>query len=169
MRVNSIAPERHAVTAPIVVPVNLFLCWIAWHISLWILSNKQSNQIYLFTRIAYPSVPLALWLIFIRGIWGNTSVKISRYLLTLNIFNCSMTNGSSLGIYINIRQGRNGCDSMVDRFPTTYVISAYCHESFDFEFHSWRGVLDTTICDKVYQWLAADQWFSPGTLGFLHK
>ena len=26
-----------------------------------------------------------------------------------------------------------------------------------------RGVLDTTLCDKVWQWLAADRWFSPGT------
>ena len=27
----------------------------------------------------------------------------------------------------------------------------------------WQGVLDTTLCDKVCQWLAAGQWFSPGT------
>jgi hypothetical protein len=26
-----------------------------------------------------------------------------------------------------------------------------------------RGVLNTTLCDKVCQWLAADRWFSPGT------
>ena len=26
-----------------------------------------------------------------------------------------------------------------------------------------RGVLDTTLCDKVCQWLATDRWFSPGT------
>jgi len=26
-----------------------------------------------------------------------------------------------------------------------------------------RGVFDTTLCDKVCQWLAADRWFSPGT------
>jgi len=26
------------------------------------------------------------------------------------------------------------------------------------------GVLDATLCDKVYQWLAAGLWFSPGTL-----
>ena len=26
-----------------------------------------------------------------------------------------------------------------------------------------RGVLHTTLCDKVYQWLAAGQWFSPVT------
>jgi hypothetical protein len=24
-----------------------------------------------------------------------------------------------------------------------------------------RGVLDTTLCDKVYQWLATGRWFSP--------
>ena len=27
-----------------------------------------------------------------------------------------------------------------------------------------RGVLDTTLCDKVCQWLAAGRWFSPCTL-----
>ena len=26
-----------------------------------------------------------------------------------------------------------------------------------------QGVLDTTSCDKVCQWLAAGRWFSPGT------
>ena len=26
-----------------------------------------------------------------------------------------------------------------------------------------RGVFDTTLCDNVCQWLAAGQWFSPGT------
>jgi hypothetical protein len=25
-----------------------------------------------------------------------------------------------------------------------------------------EGVLDTTFCDKVCQWLAAGRWFSPG-------
>jgi hypothetical protein len=28
---------------------------------------------------------------------------------------------------------------------------------------SWRGVLDTTLCDEVCQRLATGQWFSPGT------
>jgi hypothetical protein len=27
----------------------------------------------------------------------------------------------------------------------------------------WRGVLDTTLCEKVCQWIAAGQLFSPGT------
>ena len=32
------------------------------------------------------------------------------------------------------------------------------------ESRSWRGVLDTTLCNKVCQWLSTGQWFSPGTL-----
>ena len=32
--------------------------------------------------------------------------------------------------------------------------------SCEFESHSAWGVLDTTLCDKVCQWLAADLWFS---------
>ena len=29
---------------------------------------------------------------------------------------------------------------------------------------SWRGVIDTTLCDKVCQLLVIGQWFSQGTL-----
>jgi hypothetical protein len=29
-----------------------------------------------------------------------------------------------------------------------------------------QGVIDTTLCDKVCQWLAAGRWSSPGTLVF---
>ena len=46
---------------------------------------------------------------------------------------------------------------------TTCVVSAYHYYSCEFEPRSWRGVLDTTLCDKVCQWLAAGWWFSPGT------
>jgi hypothetical protein len=49
-------------------------------------------------------------------------------------------------------------------FTTTCAISAYHHYSCEFEPCSWRGVLDTTLCDKVCQWLASGQWFSPDTL-----
>ena len=55
-----------------------------------------------------------------------------------------------------------GCACMVIGFTTTYAISAYHQERCDFEFRSWkRGVLDTTLCDTVCQWHAADRWFSP--------
>ena len=49
------------------------------------------------------------------------------------------------------------------RFTTTYAISAYHHYSCEFEPRTWRGVLDTTLCDKVCQWLKTGRWFSPGT------
>jgi hypothetical protein len=34
----------------------------------------------------------------------------------------------------------------------------------EFESRSWRGVCDTTLWDKVCQWLATSRWFSPGNL-----
>ena len=42
-----------------------------------------------------------------------------------------------------------------------YAICAYQHKSCEFESHSWGGILDTTLSDKVSQRLAAGQWFSP--------
>ena len=52
---------------------------------------------------------------------------------------------------------------MVVEFTTTYAIIAYHHLSCEFEPHSWRGVLDNTLCDKVCQWLATGLWISLGT------
>ena len=45
--------------------------------------------------------------------------------------------------------GRHGRDRMVVGFTTTYAISAYHHQSCEFESRSMRGVLDTISCDKV--------------------
>ena len=33
--------------------------------------------------------------------------------------------------------------------------------SCEFEHRSWWGVLNTTLCDQVCQWLATGHWFSP--------
>jgi hypothetical protein len=46
---------------------------------------------------------------------------------------------------------------------TTYTFSAYHHKSGEFQSHSWRGVLNSTLCDKVCQWFVTGQWFSVGT------
>ena len=59
--------------------------------------------------------------------------------------------------------GRRGRNSMVIGFTTTYVISVYNYHSPESESHSWGGVLNIALCDKVYQLLAAGQWFSPIT------
>ena len=71
--------------------------------------------------------------------------------------------------YISKSRDCRDHDRMDVEFTTTCAISAYHNQSFDFESHSWRGVLDTTLCDKVCQWLATGRWFSTGTAGFLHK
>ena len=41
-------------------------------------------------------------------------------------------------------------DRMVVRFTTTCAISAYHNLSYGLVHHSWRGVLDTTLCDKSF-------------------
>ena len=65
-------------------------------------------------------------------------------------------------LYINfyfIYKSRHG--HMVTGYTTTCAINAY--HSCEFEPQPWRGVLDTILCDKACQWLAAGRWFSPGT------
>ena len=50
----------------------------------------------------------------------------------------------------------------------SWIYNCLCNQ-FLFSLTLWvwipvrRGVLSTTLCDKVCQWLAADRWFSPGT------
>jgi hypothetical protein len=51
----------------------------------------------------------------------------------------------------NKRRACCGRDHMVIGFTTICAISAYYHKSWEFEPRSWRGVLDTTLCDKVCQ------------------
>jgi hypothetical protein len=44
---------------------------------------------------------------------------------------------------------------MVVGFTTIYLIIGYHHYICEFEPRSWRGVLDTTLCDKVSQWFSS--------------
>ena len=60
-------------------------------------------------------------------------------------------------------RGRHGRDRMVVDFTTVFVISAYQHYSCEFKLRSWKSVLDTTLCDKVCQWLVTGLWFSPAS------
>jgi hypothetical protein len=71
---------------------------------------------------------------------------------------------------------RRGRDYMVVRYTTTCAISAHHHLCCEFESRSWRGVLNTTLCDKVtiircrrtanVSQLADD---SEKTLSFIHR
>jgi hypothetical protein len=57
--------------------------------------------------------------------------------------------------------GRHGHDRMVVGFTTTYLVNQ-CLSPLKLwvRIPLMRGILDT-LCDKVCQWLATDQWFSP--------
>ena len=46
------------------------------------------------------------------------------------------------------------------------VIILYHQWNSEFERGSWRGVLDTTQCDKVCEWLMTGWWIILGTLAF---
>jgi len=62
--------------------------------------------------------------------------------------------------------GPSDRDHMVVVFATNYLYMWNQWLSplkFEFEPRSWGGVLDTTLCDKIGQWLAIGRWFSPGT------
>ena len=52
-------------------------------------------------------------------------------------------------IYITQIGDRRDRNRTVVGFTTTYAISAYHHYSYEFKSRSCRGVLDTTLCDKV--------------------
>ena len=59
--------------------------------------------------------------------------------------------------------GCRGRDRMVVRFTTCAVVSITTKVVSSNPF-SWRGVLNTTLCDQVCLWPVASWWFSPGTL-----
>jgi hypothetical protein len=62
-----------------------------------------------------------------------------------------------------LSRGRRGRDRMVVGFPTTVQSVLVTTNVVRREFSSWRGVLDTTLCDKVCQWLPTGWWVAAGT------
>jgi hypothetical protein len=96
---------------------------------------------------------------------GPNGAKLGRKHLCKILYKTSSFNSISSG-------GCHGRDRMVVGFTATYAISAYHQQRYALEFHSWRGVLEITLCDRgvletklchqVCQRLAADLWFSPG-------
>ena len=64
---------------------------------------------------------------------------------------------------IVVNSGRRGGGRMVIGCITTYAISACHHWRCEFEPRAWRGLLDTTLCDKFCQRLVTGRWFSSGT------
>ena len=54
--------------------------------------------------------------------------------------------GNTYGCYTS-SEGRRDRDRMVVGFTTTYTISVHHPQCYEYESRSWRGVLNTTLCD----------------------
>ena len=67
------------------------------------------------------------------------------------MYTCMFTVCKQIMQFIINNWGHRGRDRMVVGFTTTCAISTYHHKRCEFEPRSWRGVLDTTFCDKVCQ------------------
>jgi len=65
-------------------------------------------------------------------------------------------------ILYNSFQSRRGRDHLVVGFIITYAIIV-SQLTLLVRIPLRGGMFDTTLCDKVCQWLAADRWLSPGT------
>ena len=90
--------------------------------------------------------------------WWRSTEKIPNFILehTFNvaIIERQLKNVRGWHLLESHWRGSRGHDRMVVGFTTTCAISAYHHLSCEFEPRSWRGVVDTTLCDKVCQWVA---------------
>ena len=77
-------------------------------------------------------------------------VELGTGCLGYNIFR-SYYSSDCCKYYYSIKntysQGRGGRDRMVVGFTTNCAISAYHHQSCEFELRLWGGVLYTTLCD----------------------
>ena len=93
-------------------------------------------------------------------LWVHVQCRCLETLaLEVSIGHKSMSVILPIGLCSEANRGRRDRDHMVVGFTTTYTISTYHHQCCEFEYCSG----DTTLCDKVYQWLVAGLWWSPGT------
>ena len=73
-----------------------------------------------------------------------------------------------VNIYIQ-QGGRRDRDRMVVGFTTAYAISDHHYQSCEFEPCSWRGALDTTLCDKSLSVTCGKSVVFSRYSGFLHQ
>ena len=79
--------------------------------------------------------------------------------LEVSIGHKSMSVILPINLWSEANKGRHDRDHMAVGFTITYAISTYHYQCCEFEYCSG----DTTLCDKVYQWLVTGLWWSLGT------
>ena len=65
--------------------------------------------------------------------------------------------------FIFFRKFLRSCAFCVTNYFLLRRVPSWSWSHCEIETWSWRGVLDTTLCNKVCQWLATGRRFSPGT------
>ena len=132
--------------------------------TLKIQSLKQSNEVKCFTCYYMDDLKnwhimikfclkLNPWLISISIIW-TFSLWFQHVILSTNWFWCFRLEGL--------------LDSLWSSSYGSWIYNYLCNQcllplTLRVRILLKRGVLDTILCDKVCQWLAAGLWFSPGT------
>ena len=91
-----------------------------------------------------PSKRRAHWIRYTR-FYYNLCIKSQFFCLCFYNFSITFWNCSDCGIFF--------LHFITSCFPDYMVWISFR-----------RGVLNTTLCDKVCQWLTIGRWFSPGTL-----
>ena len=105
------------------------------------------------------------WLAF--GRWFSPVIPVSSYkkichhditeiLLKVALKTIKPTNQSDI---LNIKHYHMYNSNKKEKWLKIYNPTAFRK----FEFHSWRGVLDKTLFNKLCQWLVTSRWFSPYT------
>ena len=91
--------------------------------------------------------------------------KISGTTDLNDLFHCAKGDICSLVIEVDLSPSTTDANSLNLQL-LVHAISAFRHQSCEFGTRSWRGVLDTTLCDTQ---IFSDLWFSPGTPVFSNR
>jgi hypothetical protein len=114
--------------------------------------NYQPSKLYILYFL--DKVFISEWSLSNHESKGSISIQVLHKKSTQRVINKQVhfiCIGSCNSTYHTIMATAASRDRMVVRFTTTYDISIYYHQHCEFESRSWRGVLNTTLCDQVCQ------------------
>ena len=96
-------------------------------------------------------------------VWYNKSCLFFFIYLTLVHHSVGFFWSNPVYLTLIPYQGSRGHDHMVVEFTTTYATVLITTNIVWVRIPLRRGVLNTTLCDQVCQWLTVGLWFSLGT------
>jgi hypothetical protein len=128
------------------------------HEYMWIIILVQSNNEVIHEYMWIIILVQSEWFIFVIRNKNSYTIYYIGLMFLFVLIRCLIKTGFSCLIKWNSSEN----DVLIDRF-STHNEFAFHHYSCEFEPRSWRGLLDTTLWGKVYQWLVTGWWFSLDT------